>query len=125
MKRGPIVDDDATMDSNDGDGDSGSTKGTGLGGGDNVRRDDDWGSTDDDEADDRGVEPSEGDPVARGTEDCWQQPAAERHPGEGRGPAAEDDAKIEPNDGDGDGGSTNGDGSRGDGDGDKDNTDTC
>ena len=64
VKRGPIVDDDATMDSNDGDGDSGSTKGTGLRGGDNVRRDEDWGSSDDDEADDRGGEPSEGDPVA-------------------------------------------------------------
>ena len=72
VKRGPIVDDDATMNSNDGDRDSGSTKGTGLRGGDNVRRDEDWGSTDDDEADDRGAEPSEEDPVARGTEDCWQ-----------------------------------------------------
>ena len=72
MKRGPMADDDATMDSNGGDGDSGSTKGTGLREGDNVRRGDDWGSTDDDEADDRGGEPSEGDPVSRGTEDCWQ-----------------------------------------------------
>ena len=64
VKRGPIADDDATMDLNDGDGESGSTKGTGLRGGDNVRRDDDRGSTDDDEADDRGGEPSEGDSVA-------------------------------------------------------------
>ena len=64
VKRGPMADDDATMDSNDGDGDSGSTKGTGLGGGDSVRRDDGWGSTDDDEADDGGDEPSEGDLVA-------------------------------------------------------------
>ncbi len=87
--KGPLADDDAKIDPNDGHGESGRENGV------------------DSEGEDTSANVEE---LPKEGADCsWRSSSTvEGTLGEDRGPAADDDAKMDPKDGDGDGGRKNG-----------------